>query len=247
VEIKDNLNQKLMKLKNILSWFALLFGEALIISAFILFRGDLTDNILILNIIVTTIIYCLFFIDILIPWVNFSDKSQRKVGSLGVRWFFTWLYVILAISAMVICNTTFDLIFSTQLIIHGALFFLLLLGLIAAIQTSDKIKEVFIQENANRNGIVEMREAIKQLKDKMIDASELPEYFICRINTFEDNIRFISPTNNEVAYELEHLFSNTINDISYAISNYSMNEKAIESNLKKCERIYQKRKQTQSN
>jgi hypothetical protein len=236
-----------MDTKKILSWVSLLLGETLIIAAFILFRGNMEDNILILNIMVATIIYSLMFIDILIPWIDFGDNSQRRIGSIGVRWLVTWLYSFSAIAVMVICNRLFAYTFTTQLLIHGALIFLLLLGFIAAIHSSDKIKEVFVQENNNRSGIIEMKKAISNLKDKMNSFSDLPEYLTNRINTLEDNIRFISPSNNQEAYELERSFSNTINEIAYAISNLSMNEEAVESNLRKCERIYQNRKQIHSN
>jgi hypothetical protein len=236
-----------MKTKTIFSWITFLFGEVLIIAAFILFRGDLTDKILTLNIIVTSIIYCLFFIDILIPWIDFSDTSQRKIGSTGVRWFFTWLYAIVAISAMIICNTLYDFNFFTQLIIHGALFFLLLVGFIILIQTSDKINEVFLHQNIDRKGLLHMKDTIRLLKDRMMDSPELPEYFINRVNILEDNIRFISPANNKEAYELERIFVEKINNIAYSISNFSMNEKSIESELNKCERIYQNRKHIHSN
>ncbi len=222
---------------------ALLLGEAIIISAFILFRRDLPNNILALNIIVTSIIYCLFFIDIISPWIDLNDKASTKVGQLGVRWFFTWVYTILSILVMIISNVSYDLIFSTQLLIQGSVFFLLLLGVILGIQTSEKIKEVFIQESVNQNGIIEMKESIKMLKDRMIDFTDLPEYFITKINAFEENVRFISPVNSEEACELEKSFSETIHEISYAISNYSLNESAIKNNLLKCDRIYQKRKQ----
>lgn len=236
-----------MDTKKILSWIALLLGEAIIIASFILFRGNLADNIQVLNIIIVSLIYSLFFIDILVPWTDFGDRSQRKIGSIGVRWFFTFLYAFLAIAAIIICNVVLDFAFSTQIIIHGVLIFLLLLGFIAAIHSSDKVREVYVQENKNRNGIVEMKSAMVSLKNKMVDLSGLPEYFTSRINTLDENIRFISPSNNQEAYALENLFVETINDIGFAISNFSMNEEAIESNLKKCERIYQNRKNIYSN
>jgi hypothetical protein len=106
-----------MNTKKIISWLLLLFGEILIITAFILFRGDLADNILVLGIVVSSIIYGLFFVDILVPWIDFRDKSQRRVGSMGVRWFVTWLYAIVAIAVMIIANIiALDWTFATQLI-----------------------------------------------------------------------------------------------------------------------------------
>jgi hypothetical protein len=236
-----------MDTKKLLSWIALLGGEAIIIAAFILFRGGLTDNILVLNIVVTSLIYGLFFVDILIPWIDLGDKSQKKVGSLGLRWFFTWLYAIAAIAVMVVCNVVYECSFSLQIILHCGLIFFLILGFAASLHSSDKVKKVYQQETFNRNGILEMKKVVANLKDKMNDLSDLPGSFIGRINSLEENLRFISPANSSEAYDLEQQFIRIITDISFAVSDYSMNAEAIESNLKKVERIYQNRKSVYSN
>jgi len=236
-----------METKKILSWISLLLGEVLIIIGFFLFGEHLERNTLVLNIIIASIFYSLFFFDILFSWINFGDKSQRKIGTIGVRWIFTWLYALLAIATMVVCNLLLNLSFPVQLFVHGILIFLLLLGFIAVISVSNKTKEVFTQENTNRNGVTEMKKAITNLKNRMNDLSELPEYFSNRINTLEDNIRYLSPSNNLEAHELESSFTNTLRDIYLAIENFSMNEELINNNLKKCERIFQNRKQIHSN
>jgi hypothetical protein len=236
-----------MNTKKIISWLLLLFGEALIITAFILFRGDLADNILVLNIVISTIIYGLFFVDILVPWIDFKDKSQRRVGSIGVRWLVTWLYAIAAIAVMIIANIALEWTFAAQLIVHGVLLFLLFLGLLGALHASDKVTQVYNIETANRNGIVEMKKAIIGLKDNINEASGLPENFVKRVNALEENLRFLSPTENNEAHELEQSFVETVHSIGFALTNYSLNEQQIENNLKKCERIYQNRKQVYSN
>lgn len=236
-----------METKKILSWVSLLLGEVLIIAGFILFGEYLEKNTLVLNIVIASIIYSLFFTDILFSWINLGDKSQRKIGAIGVRWIFTWLYTLLAIATMVVCNLLLNLSFPVQLFVHGILIFILLLGFIAVISVSSKTKEVFTQENSNRNGITEMKKAITNLKNRMNDLSGLPEYFINRIDTLEDSIRYLSPSNNLEAHGLESSFTNTIRDIYIAIDNFSTNEELINNNLKKCERIFQNRKQIHSN
>lgn len=231
-----------METKKTISWLSLLLGETLIITAFILFRGKQTDNILALNIVVSTIIYGLFFVDILIPLVDYNDKSSKAIGSIGVRWLATWLYTIIAVAAMIISNIALDVVFSTQLIIHGILFFLLLLGFVAALHSSDKVNEVYAQETANSNGINEMKSVMQGLKYKMSNNLELPDYFINRINELEKNLRFVSPSNKQEANNLEISFIDTLNNISIEIYDFAMNEESIKKNLQKCEWIYQRRK-----
>ncbi|MDR1023688.1 MAG: hypothetical protein LBL94_10520 [Prevotellaceae bacterium] len=231
-----------MDTKKILSWIALLGGEAVIIAALILFAGSLDSNILALNIVVSFILYSLFFIDILAPWVDFDDKSQEKIGSLGVRWFFTLTYAVAAVAAMLACNWIFDCSFALQAIIHCVLALLLILGFAAALHSSDKVRQVYRQETFNRSGVAEVKKAMRNLQDKMNDLSGLPENFTSRVAALEENLRFISPAENAEASSLERQLVATISDISAALSDFSMNEERIEGNLKKLERIYQNRK-----
>jgi membrane protein implicated in regulation of membrane protease activity len=248
VEISDNHSiDKNMETKKILSWIALLGGEAIIIAAFILFRGSLANDILALNIVVSFIIYGLLFIDIIAPWIDLDNKSQAKVGSLGVRWFFTWLYAIAAVAAMLAYNLAFDCSFALQIITHGALIFFLALGFLASLHSSDKVQQAYQQETLNRNGVIEMKRAVQKLKDKINDVAGVPESFAGRVNALEENMRFISPAENAEVHSLERQFVSTINDISVAVSDFSMNEERIEINLKKVEKIYQRRKSAYSN
>jgi hypothetical protein len=231
-----------MSAKKILSWLLLLFGEAIIIAAFILFKGNMPENILVLNIVVSSLVYGLFVFNYCAPWIDLEDKSQEQVGSLGIKWFVIWLYVILAVATMFVVNLGLKLNFTVQLIIHCVLLFFLLLGLLGSRHAADKVRKIFEVETKNRNGVNEMKTAMRQLKDKMNDIGGLPENFVKRINALEENLRFISPSNNSETYDLERSFVKIVTDIQFAISNFSMNEEQIESNLKKLERVYQNRK-----
>jgi len=231
-----------MSSKKIFSWILLLFGEAVLITAFLVFRGKTADNILTLNIIVSSIIYGLFFFDILVPWIDLNDDSQRRVGSLGVRWFSVLLYALLSIATMICSNIVYDLTFQTQLVIHGGLFFILLLGLLGASHSSDKVKQVYDSETAHRSRIIEMKNVTRNLKDKMNEIGNFPDIFTKQIATLEENLRFISPSNLKEAHDLENEFVTVIHEIGFSLVNFEMNREKIENNLKKLERIYQNRK-----
>jgi hypothetical protein len=236
-----------MSIKTIFSWLLLLFGEIIIVTAFILFRGNTSDDIFILNIVVSSIIYGLFFCNYRAPWIDFNDKTQRQIGALGISWFATWFYAIFAIATMLLANLELQFVFTTQLIIHCILLFILLLWLLLAQHSADKVKEVYEQQTANRNGIIEMKKAVNQLKDKMSETTGMPVDFTRRINALDESLRFISPTENEEAHSLENSFIETVNAIRSALTDYSLNTEQIEINIKKCERIYQNRKQIYSN
>ena len=236
-----------MNTQKILSWLLLLFGEAMIVTAFILFRGNTPDNILVLNIVVSSLIYSLFFFNYGTSWINLKDKSQKQVGALGISWLTTWIYAILATATMLMANVVLEIVFTTQLIVHGGLLFFLLMWLLLSRHSAEKVQNVYYQETFNRNGVVAMKFAMHSLKDKINSLSDLPERFVQRIDVLEENLRFVSPSNNSEACNLERSFVEVVNEIRSAIFDFSMNEEQIENNLKKLERIYQSRKDIYSN
>ena len=235
-----------MGAKKILWWLLLLFGAAVLITAFILFRGDTPTDILVLNIVVSLIIYSLIFLRYQMPWIDLQDKSQKQVGALGVGWFTVWIYAAATIIVMLVSNFAFDFAFTTQLIIHAVLLFFLLLGISFTSHIADKTREVYQHETQNRSRIIEMKTEMQNLKNAMNNTDGLPEYFTKRIDSLNENLRFISPANNVEATEMESAFIATLNEIKFAISDFSMNEERIESNLKKAEQIYQNRKNVYS-
>jgi small-conductance mechanosensitive channel len=141
-----------MSTKQILSWLLLLFGEAIIVAAFILFRGGAEDNVFVMNIVVASIVYLLIFFGFRVPWIDLRDKSGRQVGALGISWFATGWYAVFAIAAM-ICGRVFLLTFTIQLIIHSVLLFLLLLGLFFSRHAADKVQDVHRQQSENHDGV----------------------------------------------------------------------------------------------
>jgi hypothetical protein len=236
-----------MSTKKILSLLLLLFGEAIIIAAFILFRGSSTDNIFVLNIVISSLVYGLFFYNFGAPWIDLNDKTQKQIGAIGISWFTLWFYVIFAIGFMLVANLMHEFAFPTQLLVHcGLLFFLFLLFLLSR-HSADKVVEVYREQTANLNGILEMKKAMIVLKDEINEATDLPISFVQKVNSLEDSLRFISPTENSEAHELENSFVKVIESIRFAIQNYSLNAEQIDNNIKKCERIYQNRKNINSN
>ena len=236
-----------MNAKKIFSLMLALFGEALVIFCFLLFGKNVQTEILTLNIIVSTIIYCLVFVDIILPWVNLKDKSQKQIGSIGVRWFFTFFYLILAIGVMIFFNTLKPIHFTNQIIVHGILFFLYLLGLLLAFSSSDKVKNVYFEERQNREKIDEMKKATKELQLKLDAMSNIPIEIIYRINELQENLRYLSPSNNCDTLVLENKFVEEVRTLSDCFSNDPLNIEIVISKIKNCERIFMEYKQVFSN
>lgn len=227
-------------------WVLLGFGAALIVAAELLFCGNLGNDVLTLDIIVSLIVWGVLFAGIGFPWIDLDDPAQKRVGSLGLFWYFSSLYALLAIVWMVV-GAQFDLSFRIQLIVHLVLLFVLLMGLTIAGRSSEKVGEVYQKEQRERRGVTDVRSALAALKESTFDAKELPEEVADRINKMCDEARFVSPSNNPEAHRIEEEMVNLIHEISSAFFNYRMNEEAIQSKLARCERLLRNRKQIHSN
>ena len=235
-----------MNTRRKLSLIALVLGEILLITAFLLLGTNLATNILILNIVVASLVYALFFIDVLFPWIHLGKQQPIEVGSLGVRWFFTWIYAFAAIGVMLCANIFFSWFFVLQFVIQTTLIFLLILGMIAVLSAADRVGEVTIFENSIGAGISEMKQVMNNLKIQIGTLPDLPENLVHRINSLNENLRYISPANTIEAREIENLFCQEANNILIVISNYKYNTTTIENHLKKMEMLYQNRKSVYS-
>jgi len=236
-----------MNAKRIFSLLLALFGEALLIFCFLHFGKNVQPEILTLNIIVSTVIYCLVFVDFLFPWINLKDKSQKQIGSIGLRWFFTFFYLILAVGVMIIFNSVKPIHFTNQIIIHGILFFLLLLGLFMALSSSDKVTEVYLEENQNRDRLDKMKKVTKELQLKLDAMNNIPAEIVNRINELQENLRYLSPSNSGDAIGLESKFVEEIRILNNCFVDNPLDIEKIISNIKNCERTYKERKQVFSN
>lgn len=236
-----------MNAKKIYSLLLVIFGEAILILCFLHFGRNVQTEILTLNIVVSSIIYCLLFIEIIVPWVNFKDKSQKTIGSIGLRWFYTFFYMLLAVGAMVVFNSVKPIHFSNQIIIHGILFFLLLLGYFMAFSSSDKVREVYVEEKQNRDRINEMKKATKEVQLKIDQMKNIPTDIINKLNDLQENLRYLSPCNNSNAYELEAKFVEEMRALNGCFFDIPLNLEKINDNIQNCNRTLKERKQIFSN
>lgn len=237
-----------MNTKKILSWLLLIVGEAILVSTFILFKGETTKEIFLTNVIVSSIIYLLIFTSYGKPWIDLNDKSQKQIGFLGISWTAIWIYTILAIATMIIGNIILYWTFQVQIIIHCILIFLLLIGMFAASHTSDKVKEIYQNEQIQRKSIDYIKNAFYELNERILIAENaIPTEITRKLKKIEEDLRYFSPSNNPETERIDNSIADLINSISFSITRYEMNKKQIEESLRKCEMLYERRKNTYSN
>lgn len=230
-----------MNIKTILSWIALLAGEAILIAAFFLWRGDAQNGTFVLNIAVATVVYCLAFADLLLPWTRPGDKSRRIFGSLGIRWFATGLYSVLAVAVMVLGGPVFRWAFATQLILQGVLLLGLLLAGIGAMYASDRVTSVHAAESAGRTGIERMKKAVASAADTAVSRG-LPAAVTERLTELQGNLRYLSPSDNPEAAELEGQFVSAVRRLESAMADAGLNVDRMEADLISAENLYRRRK-----
>jgi len=225
----------------------LLVGELLIIFCFWHFGNNLDKTVLTLDIIISSIIYLLCFIDLLFPLINLKDKSQKVVGSIGLRWFFVSFYIFFAIAAMVIFTRVIPLEIISLYLIHGILFFLLLVGLNFALEASRNVNEVYQHETQNRGRIEDMRKATKEVMLKLDRMKDIRSEVNVRVSNLYENLRFISPSDDRSAYELETNYLNELKSVQDCLFEVPYNYDKIFENIENCERTYKEGKQVLSN
>jgi hypothetical protein len=196
---------------------------------------------------VSSIIYFLWFVEKFVPVIDLKDKAQKDVASLGLKWVVTILYAMFAISAMVIFNIVKPIDLTSQIIVQTILFFFLLVGLYYVYYASQKALEIFIEETANRSRIDEMKKVTKDVQLKLYQMTEIPTEIISKLNELQDNLRYISPSDNHTALELEDQFITQMKTVKNCLFDSPLNFDRIKENMNNCELTYIERKQIFSN
>jgi hypothetical protein len=227
--------------RKIISWLALAICEAILITAFILFRGDLSTEVMVLDMVVSTIILGLFFFDLLRPW---GDQHTARMGAMGIRWSITISYAVIAIPAMILMRHSS---FTIQLLVQGGLLALLLLGMAAALRTKEQIVNVYDEEKSKLNNRDDVKRAWRDLLEKVDQNGNIPSELRGRVDRMVQELRYLSPSNNTDAQTTDHQLVEGAETIGRMIGDYRMNNDQVEQKLAQCERLLQRRRTQYSN
>ena len=233
-------------MSKILSWASFALGFALIICGWLLWGNREQTDVLVLNIVVSLVMYCLLFSDMFISWFVPGDKSQRRIGNLGLKWGVIWFYIIISILIIWISAAN-GWPFLVQLLLHGVALAILLAGFAFVSMSSKNIGAVQQQQDAVRSGVESMRREARALYNDAMDKGTISAELTKRMSALVDDMRFISPANSEEAYDLEKRFVENVSRARLLISSFTMNEEELAMELSKLERILRERKSVYSN
>lgn len=230
-----------MRKKTLFSTVAFIGGLGLLIACFFLWRKETTpDDIFYLRLVVSSLVYCIFFLDLFGKWINPKDPSQKAVGSLGIKWIVVGIYCAAAILALLLfAGASFKL----QLIIQLFILLLLVFGFVAVHSVSDKVADVYQEQKIAKSGIERMKKAMTAIHDKLIECGDVPADYKSRLTEIQDSLRYLSPADNPEAIEFEDRFVDVAKEIETGLPSFAMNQERLNVGLQKLERLFQQRKQ----
>ena len=236
-----------MKQRNQTFGFAvLLAGLALIFTGFFLFVPQVNRNNIFWLDLTTA---CLVFIvtsltELGLFGINFDFEKQ--VGGLGIRLVYIRLYSMFAI-AIIAIGYFAKVNFNYQLFFQLFAAFILLLGYFFSHVSSGKGVSVQAEQDMQRKGKDEIITALNQFEILFIKDSIMWEGEKQKINSLKEDVRYLSPSNNQSVTDLDSEIVSTIQQ-AYTIAR-DKNEGGIEifSLLNKCDELLKLRKNTYSN
>ncbi len=236
-----------MKQKNqTFGFVVLLAGLALIFVGFFLFVPyENRNNIFWLDLTVACLIFIVTSLTELgLFGINFDFEKQ--VGGLGIRLVYIRLYSMFAI-AIIVIGYFAKANFNYQLFFQLLATFILLVGYFFSHLSSGKAVSVQAEQDMLRKGKDEILKALNQFEMLFIKDSTKWAGEKQKINFLKEDARYLSPSNNQSATDLDSEIVSTIQE-AYTIAR-SKNEGGIEifSLLNKCEELLKLRKNAFSN
>lgn len=232
---------------NIYSLLLGIFGQGIIIAGFLLFRGSCPDNILWLNITVTSIVFWLLGCSFGLEPISLSDRSQKQAGGLGIRWFSALTYAVCAMGFMIGCAVygygAEGVPFKWQLIIQVALLFFLLMGFVSSSAATAKTGEIYQKEQNHKQGKADLKATFSNLTYTADSSRELPADVRSRLHRLSEETRFLSPSSSREAEMIDGRLVQLASALRPILFNPGMNTTEIEDLLCQIEVEFHRRKQ----
>lgn len=232
---------------NILKLLLGIFGQGLIIAGFLLLRGGCPDNILWLNIVVTSVVYWLLGYSFGMAPVDMNDEAKRQVGGLGISWFSVVTYSICAIGFMAGCaaygNGPEGVSFKWQILVQGALVFFLLMGLLSSAFASQKAAQIHNTERQQSRGKEDLKYTFSDLAFAAENAPGLDPAIRQRLKDLSQATRFITPCNTPEARMADQRIFNLANQLRPALFQPQLNSAQIQGLIASLESALNQRRQ----
>jgi len=122
---------------------------------------------------------------------------------------------------------------------------ILVLGLYFSRSVTEKVSQVYFEEKKLRSNLIDIKAKIEELKFIGQTEGELLQNHNQMLDQLLDNLRYLSPSNNERAVELESSILLELSNIQMAMKEGGKANE-IQEMLMRCDLIYRQRKQLYS-
>lgn len=226
-------------------YIVLILGLALIFTGFFLFvPQEKRNDVFWLDLATVCLVFLVSSLTELgLLGINFDFEKQ--IGGLGIRLAYIRLYSIFAI-AIIVIGYFADVHFRYQLFFQLLAAFILLIGYFLSHLSSGKAVSVQAEQDMERRGKDEILRALNQFEILFTGDSTKWAGEKQKINFLKEDVRYLSPSNNQSAADIDSEIASTIQQ-AYAIAR-NKNEGGVEvfSLLNKCEELLKLRKNTYS-
>lgn len=217
------------RIVSVLSW---LLGEALLLAAFLYFGTDLTQPALLVNTVVSSIIWTVlmmcFFRD---P----QEHLKRGVGN-GMKWFFTLTYAGMAMGTLIYFHYLNPVDLLTQIVIQLIFLTVLLLGMMGTFKPVRKAETNTKYLKLEQNQLAMMRNVINVARTRADRRSDIPADVKHEITSFQQESLRMTPRNEYVALKMEGRIMMEMNEILSCLMMRKVDLKRLRYALKNCDK-----------
>jgi hypothetical protein len=229
-----------------LRYLLLISGLALIFTGFfVFFPNDIGKNIFWLDLSVV----CLVFIVTVFTaswFFGINLDFEEQIGGLGILLIQIRIYSLFALTIIII-GYLVEARFLYQLFFQLAAVFLLLIGYFFSQISLNKSLSVQREQNIDRNGKEQILNAINQFEILISSNSANFGTEKQKIDKIKETVRYFSPTNSQLASQLDSEILSTIQRAYSVVYNDSDGKSEVFSLLSKCEELLKIRKNTSFN
>lgn len=236
-----------MKQKSqLFGYIVLIAGLALIFTGFFLFVPEEKRNeVFWLDLAVVCLVFLVTSLTELgLFGINFD--FEKEVGGLGIRLAYIRFYSLAAIGIIIIGYFA-EIGFRYQLFFQLAAAFILLVGYFFSHLSSSKAVSVQAEQDFQRKGKDEILRVIGQFEILITTNSTKFGAEKHKIETLKETVRYLSPTNNQTANELDSEIATIIQQAYLVAKNNDTGTAEIYTLLNRCEELLKLRKNTYSN